>query len=226
MEEARDESAMKRTERFTLVYRGDDVVEGAMDLDELAPALLSLGELLKRANEIANGDRTKVKVRIQSDFRSGSFEVDFQFWQSLTSQLGDLLSGEQVLSPRQLLEAIGLFSGISGLSLFGLYRWLKGGRPDEVTEVSADEVEIVKIDKSTTVNNIVNNYYQDPTMRRAVSGVLKPVRDREGIDELEVREDDEVAESVTKDEAASFIEGFTDVPTDEPLYENVYEEDE
>ncbi len=47
-------------ERFHLVYDGPALQEHQMDVRALAPALLSVGNLVEQANEIFNGDRAKV----------------------------------------------------------------------------------------------------------------------------------------------------------------------
>ena len=56
---------------FQLAY---DVRAGTMDVNELAPALLATGDLLREANKQLNGEGSDVAVKVQSDFRRGSFE--------------------------------------------------------------------------------------------------------------------------------------------------------
>jgi CHASE3 domain sensor protein len=49
---------------FQLAY---DVKAGTMDVNELAPALLATGDLLREANRQLNGERSDVSVKVQSD---------------------------------------------------------------------------------------------------------------------------------------------------------------
>jgi hypothetical protein len=49
-----------------------------MDVADLAPALLALGDLIKRANATLNGDAAQVKLIVQSDFEHKCFQVMVQ----------------------------------------------------------------------------------------------------------------------------------------------------
>jgi hypothetical protein len=51
---------------FQLRYDGPALSEHGMDVADLAPALLALGELIKRANFAVNGDASKVNLIVQS----------------------------------------------------------------------------------------------------------------------------------------------------------------
>jgi hypothetical protein len=47
-----------------------------MDVRDLAPALMAIGDLFSVANELLNGTGAEVRVNVQSDFRRGSFEIN------------------------------------------------------------------------------------------------------------------------------------------------------
>jgi len=58
-----------------ILYDGEALRTGSMDVRELAPALLALGDLCERTNKLLNGDDTKVALHVHADFKRGSFQV-------------------------------------------------------------------------------------------------------------------------------------------------------
>lgn len=67
------EAAVSKT-RFSIAYDGPAVESGAMDVRDLAPALLAVGQLFDAANSVLNEQRTTIGVNVQATAR-GSFEV-------------------------------------------------------------------------------------------------------------------------------------------------------
>jgi len=82
-------------ETFQVAYDGESVVNGSMDVYVLAPALLSLGELVKVTNEVLNGNSATASLRVESDFRTGSFEVSL----ILSHTLLESVKGLFLISP-------------------------------------------------------------------------------------------------------------------------------
>ena len=52
---------------FEIAYAGPSD-EHSMDVQELAPALLGIGQLIREANTALNGKKATVKVLVVSDF--------------------------------------------------------------------------------------------------------------------------------------------------------------
>jgi hypothetical protein len=67
---------------FSLIFRGPAVDNGEIDVQDFAPALLAVGDLLQAANEVINGDQAKVAVKVRST-TTACFEVDLSLWQQI-----------------------------------------------------------------------------------------------------------------------------------------------
>src|SRR5439155_23408493 len=105
---------------FQLRYDGPALSEHGMDVADLAPALLALGDLIKRAATV-NGDAAKVNLIVQSDFEHKCFQVSLELVQSILSTIGTLLIDEHALKNAQTIAGwLGLI-GVPATTIVGLF---------------------------------------------------------------------------------------------------------
>jgi hypothetical protein len=181
---------------FTVAYDGPGVVDATMDVRELAPALLSLGALCERTNELVNGERSQVSVRVQAGANRGSFPVDIQL-----VQLADIAGAlfDQVRDANELLKLIGV-GGVVGL--FQLIKKLRGKKPDKV-EDTPQGTQVTSGDTTIIVDKRVVNLYLDPEARRHARGVVRPLR-APAIDVVKFRSGETQEEEITEEEIDYF----------------------
>ena len=58
-----------------IAYKGAAVNDVSMDVYEVAPALIAIGESFQEANRELNGDLAHVSVRVRDKFEAGSFDI-------------------------------------------------------------------------------------------------------------------------------------------------------
>ena len=80
---------------FQVAYGGDSD-DHSMDVQELAPALLGFGRLIRESNAALNGKRTTVKVLVQSDFEHKCFNISFEIIQHVLDAIVGFLKSEEV----------------------------------------------------------------------------------------------------------------------------------
>lgn len=184
---------------FTLAYDGPALSDGTMDVRDLAPALLAVGQLFDAANSVLNDDATTVTIQVKATGR-GSFEVYFQIAQSLHEQLVHLLNSEEVIAAINLKELI--LGGAFGL--IWLIRRLKGRNLPKVEKLSESHVRITVEGESFDVPLQLLRLYQDIAVRDAAEKLISQPLQKEGIDTFEVRENNKPVVTVKKDEAKYF----------------------
>jgi len=59
-------------ELFDVVFDGDALAEHKMDVQDLAPSLLGLGDTIRKANTKLNGDKATVNVYVTSGLSTGA----------------------------------------------------------------------------------------------------------------------------------------------------------
>lgn len=196
---------MAQHARFHLVYDGPALAQHQMDVRALAPALLAMGDLVERANELFNGGQAKVCVNVRASFKSGSFGIDLELAQSLWQRALDFANSNPVTG---ILSIVGLL-GIGKTACTGMVQaivFLRGRGVQRIEPVGNGVVRLFVDEEHLDVEERVLQLLQDYRIRRALEGVITDPLSKEGIDTVAVvdQKAQQVLISIDRTQAAYF----------------------
>lgn len=202
----RDDDPMSQA-TFQIAYDGPAMRGHSMDVQQLGPALLSVGDLCREANRVINGeDAAKVNVKVRANFEERCFDITFDLIQWF-QEVKDLMKADEAADAKLLLEWIGLIGGgtTGAYGLLQFLKWKRGKKIQSVQENKSVEgatnynITIEGDGNSVEISSQVYDLFRSPRVRAAQRGVVAPLRD-EGVDFVEVRENGEPITRLTRDE--------------------------
>jgi hypothetical protein len=197
-----DDSGMAETENFKIKYDGEALAEHSIDVNDLAPALLSLADLIQEANAIANKDKSTISIRVKAT-ETGCFQISIQAVKAVYDTTANLLAGRDVTALANLLGIVGFF-GVSG-GLIVLIKKLAAKKPKSIVPKGQNEIEIeVEPGLFVIITKMEWEMYQSKKIRESIYGLLKPL-EKPGVNSVEFIDEHHNSNKVTKGELAYFI---------------------
>lgn len=167
---------------FQIRYEGDALTDNRMDVRDLAPALLSLSELMAEANRLVNPSQPPVSQAISAT-APGSFAVDLVIVQEGLKQIVDLFTSDAANALSNLKDLV----LAPGLGVFGFWQW-KGKRRIANEQRKGGSVTLTLDDgDSTTVPIDALRLFRNASIRRHIKEVLAPL-ERDGIERVVLRD--------------------------------------
>jgi len=179
---------------FSLIFRGTAVENGQIDVQDFAPALLAVGELLQSANEVVNGDKAKVAVKVRAT-AVACFEVDLTIWQEIIESIFTYAQTHKdgIEAANGLADLVFKIGGavvggatVAGGGLFALLKWMKGRKPARIEEKDGDV--IVHIGDTYFITNPQTIQLAESATVRTQARKLVSSLENEGIDSISARQ--------------------------------------
>ncbi|HKI99699.1 MAG TPA: hypothetical protein VKB51_14590 [bacterium] len=211
---------------FKVKYDGPGLAGHAMDVQDLAPALLAIGDMCREANRLINGNDTTVDVLIAAAPEHGSFIVTLSAIQTVLDTAQQIVGNQYIHTIKEILEWLGLL-GIPVIpgaiaTTIGYLR-VKNGRPVESVTKPDDadnrgrlSVQFRGDGNAVTVNQ--NAYFlgENGAIAGSVGKVFEPVQ-RPRIDNVQFGSERDEWEVYGKDDAERVVKSSNpDMPLDEP----------
>jgi len=193
---------------FKIGFDGPAVVNGEIDVADLAPALLALGELFSAANRALNQERAETRLKIRAS-EKGSFVALLSLDVSFVTDLLDMVAAHpgRIVAADQLLELLIKGGTIVGgtIGFFKVLRFLKGKRPDS-TKKNEDGTTSITVGPTTIiVDQRTVALLEDLRTREATEKFVSTALNAEGITTVSFDEepDGEPELTLTKSDVAA-----------------------
>ncbi len=171
-------------ENFKISYDGPALSNNEMDVKDLAPALLSLGELLEETNKIINGEKVKVVVNIKAT-HPGSLNIDLSVIQNAIEVARTLFSSDTataIVNAKELLVMLGLGGGGG---LIGLIAWVRNRKIKSVSRIEGSDFKIEAEDGEIRYTNEKEiTLFSSLCIRKKIEAIVKPLNN-EGVEKIE-----------------------------------------
>jgi len=160
-----------------------------MPMLALSAGLRGQALLIQRVKELLYGDTITVKVEIDHEFEAGSLIIPVHILSDAISAAGQLLTGEATTALVNLITLLG-FTGISGVTIYNLFRRLRGRRIERPEDIPKD----LKIDIRV---ELLVRIYNDAEVQVQLRKTIDPLH-TDGIEEFHTRRQGMVIERVSK----------------------------
>lgn len=179
---------MAKRVKAVIRFDGPALSNHQMEIDDLAPSLLALGEMCREANKVLNGESAAIKVMVRADIEQQCFQLAFELVQNWFDQIATFLDDEPIHDAKNILEWLGIISGGVGGSLWLVYKFLAKYQKDGITiNVNASDGSVVYVASDNSTINVpmpVHELAQSETLLKASQKLLRPVG-KDGIDSVE-----------------------------------------
>lgn len=185
---------------FKFIFDGPAFAEHQIDVADLAPALLALGNVVKRANDAINGSRAEARLMVKAT-AEGSFDAILSIDVSFLSAVADMIDHatghrDRIATAKDLTDLIinagkvlgGVATGTVGL--FYALKKLRGRRPDQINANKDGTTTIIVGDDAMVVDNRTVILLSDSATRQATEDFGKKLEKIEGLSGVRFADDD------------------------------------
>lgn len=185
------ESYFMTRSSFQVAFEGVSFDSGEIDVRDLAPSLLALGDVIQAANKALNGKRADARLMVRAA-EKGSFIANLTVDVSFMSAVGDLLdaiheSPDRVAAAKELIALLiggGTVAGGAAVGLIQVLRFLKGTKPDKLEQNKDGTTTIINNGTMVLADSRVVKLLGDITTRSAVDEFASKALSPKGVERI------------------------------------------
>jgi len=180
---------------FRIAFEGEPFAGGEIDVNDLAPALLALGDVIQAANHALNGDHSNARLKLRTT-NEGCFEAFLCIDVSTVDTSIDILdtvaaNQERVVAANQLLDLLikgGTILSAPLLGLLAAIKLLRGRRPEKVEDQGNGTTSITVKQTTIVVDNLTVKLLENLPTREALEDFSRKALGVLGVTSLRIGE--------------------------------------
>lgn len=183
-----------------------------MDVRDLAPALLAVGQLFDSANKTLNGSHAKSSVQVKAT-SPGSFDVWLELSQTPWQHVVEIFSSDSITAAVNIRDLI-----FSGWGLLWLIKKLRGRKADAAEELDDGSVRLTTNGDSLVISKELYQLAKEKAIRSALNKLINEPLKKDGIETFTAH-DGEHTETVQESQGEYFAAPLdsTDILVDETI---------
>jgi hypothetical protein len=194
---------------FEIIYDGPALESGAMDVRDLAPALLALSSLIDTINNRVNGSDKPVTMKFRST-RQGSLVAELLLTTTWFQEVVGMFTSPEGQNLKLIMDTLwggGILGGgtIVFGGLFKLIKFLKGSPPARIEQGPGQTIIVYNINNQAITTNLVTlELTQDARIKAEAAKVVKPL-EKDGVDSFSIYSPGvDSGEPITKEDLPAF----------------------
>lgn len=188
-------------------FNGSQFDKHLININDLAPSLLSIADICTATNQILNQNKAGLKIFVKANIEQHCFEIGIQIVQSIYEQIRGLLGKEEVKDIKQILEWAGIIIGTTTGTAIGFIKLAKliankKIKSTEFKKESGRDVVIIHVEGSNNSITVDKKVYSILGNKKALKGVktLAESIDKEGCDNVEFEYENKI-NTISKEDA-------------------------
>ncbi|MGF1659242.1 MAG: hypothetical protein ACFCUS_07415 [Rubrimonas sp.] len=178
---------------FSIAFEGKAFEDGDIDIRDLAPALLALGDIIQSANKALNGERADARLKVRAT-REGSFEALLSLDVRWITDLLDAVAAqpERMTAAKDIVDLVfkaGTGAGGATIGVIQAPKYIRGKKPEKV-EHNPSGVSITVNNTTINLENKAFQLLQDHTTRESVQNFGKKTLSIPGLNHVKIETND------------------------------------
>ncbi len=187
---------MKST-NFQIVYDGPALENNEMDVYDLAPALMAVGQLMEETGVALYGKKLKIGVNVKGSFKTGCFGIELNAISK--GDFLDIFNNTSVVALATCITLLGFTAKDAGKSIMQFILWLKNRKITKTIRIEGtDNITVYVDDDHFVIEEKALEIVRNQKIREAFEKIITKPLNKDGIDTFAITDVNNIDKPIIK----------------------------